>query len=205
MKFVIALAIFFLSLAASAGLATDVSATGNHGNTSSSATCDGDIAIPVNTVIWGKPQGSEHKLGSTDVKNGEYKLTVKAINQDSVHPDTDIIVRSSGSELVVKDVERKAFGQETADGTLTVSDGKVDVYVKLGQHKVFSGGVCVVLTLVPEEPPVTPPEEPAAEVEPQVLPAVLPAAGPGAMVVAVATLSTAGGYVGHYLANRRKN
>lgn len=220
MKFVIALSILFLSLVTSAGLPTSVSATGNYHETSP-AICEGDITIPVSTVVWGD-KGSEHKLGSANAENGEYKLTVKAINQDSVHPDSDIIVRSNGSELIVKDVERKAFGQDTADGTLTVSDGKVTAYVKLGKDKVFSGGVCVILTQIPQEDPkctipgkeeFSPedeecrenPEEPTPEVEePQVLPEVLPAAGPGAMVVAIATLSTVGGYAGHYLATRRK-
>jgi hypothetical protein len=168
------------------------------------------IEIPVDTIVRG-PSGSEHELEQLDVANGEYKLTVEAVNQSSEHPNSDIIVRSGQSQLTVKDVERKAFSSETAEGTLTVANGEVKLYVKLGADEVFSGGVKVMLTHVPPEtPPEEPedPEEPEKPEEPETpepeVPETLPETGAGGIVTTVATLSTLGGYLGHRFINRRK-
>lgn len=200
-----AIATVLLGLSAATAVA-DTAAAANYRNnkrhTSSIATCEGDITIPVKTIVRG-PKDSEHKLGTVEAQDGEYKLTVIAINQGSVHPNNDIIVRSGESELTVKDVERRAFGQETASGTLQVTDGKVSAYVKLGKDKVFSGGVCLVLTYLPPQQPEEPKEPKQSKEEDHVAePQVLPAAGPGAVVAAVATLSTVGGYLGHLLITR---
>lgn len=204
-RIIIVVGIAVLSFAA-APVVLPVYATAQ-AQTASTATAN-KIEIPVETVIWGA-KGSEHKLDTRNIANGEYKLTVEAVNQSSEHPDSDIIVRSGQSELTVKDVERKAFAHETAEGTLDVTGGKVTVYVKLGADKVFSGGVKVILTYVPPETPPEIPEEPEVPeepeaLEPEVLPETLPVTGPGSMVAAVATLSTLGGYLGHRLFSRRK-
>lgn len=116
------------------------------------------VTIPVDTVVRGEA-GKIYPLEKWDVVNGEYTVTVKAVNQKSEHPNSDIIVRSQKSQLTVEDVENEAFVEKTANGSLIVEDGQVHVYVKLGKDKVFSGGVEVVLTPVVAPAPEVPKEE----------------------------------------------
>jgi hypothetical protein len=161
------------------------------------------IEIPVSTVVRGANR-SEHELATRTIANGEYKLTVEAVNQDSEHPNTDIIVRSGQSELTVKDVEHKAFSKETANGTLTVESSEVAVYVMLGADEVFSGGVKVVLTYVPPVIPEEPkPEEPEIPETPGEQPETLPVTGP-TDVLKLAAFAGVGGYASHRFLRRRK-
>lgn len=156
------------------------------------------ISVPHGTVKHGD-KDSIHELASKNVVNGEYKVTVKSTNQSSVHPNSDIFVKSNGRTISVADVESKEFVEKTAEGTLYVTDGKVTVSVKLGQDKVFSGGVDIVLTKV-----VTPkPEEPKKEEPKAVAPAELPKTGTGAMLSAVAGVSALGYSVHAYASSRR--
>lgn len=132
-----------------------VSATYNHPKDDDNKVCEDvnkSIHIPVETVAWGD-KGSVKVLETKNVANGEYTVKVKSMNQESVHPDSDIIVRSNGSEVAVYDVESQAFVEEEADGTLKVTDGKVTVSIRFGKDKVFSGGVKVTLTAVCEPEP----------------------------------------------------
>lgn len=185
---------------------------------------DSVISIPLTTHVRGDA-GSTKQLESMSVKNGEYKVTVKAMNQRSTREGSDIIVRAGDSNVVVTNVESKAFQEKTASGTLIVKDGKVTVSVKFGKEKGFSGGVEVVLTEVvpekpeqpekpekpetpekpekPEEKPAPKPEEPKVEGVTDEKPAELPKTGMGATVAT--TMAVSGiGYAVHY-AYRRLN
>lgn len=113
---------------------------------------DKTISIPVDTVKRGD-DGSIHELVVKNIQNGTYSVAVKALNQSSVHPNSDIILQSGDSIVTVTDVEREKFLEETGEGSLVVENGKVVISVKLGEDKVFSGGVNVELTEVVEQEP----------------------------------------------------
>lgn len=184
------------------------------------------ITIPIDKVVRGD-SASENEVGARDIANGEYQVRVVSMNQESVHPDSDIIIRSGDSEVAVRDVESGAFKEGTAEGSLNVTDGKVAVYVKLGADKVFSGGVRVTLEAVeqppkaPEEPefPVTPeepvtPEVPETPEEPEApkpetpvgkgeTPKEIPSTGPAAIVSGVLGASSLAYAIQAYIRSRR--
>lgn len=179
------------------------------------------ISIPVSKVIDGE-SGKIYELATkSSVANGEYRVKVVATNQSSVHPNSDIIVRSGVSQVVVEDVEKEAFKSKDAKDVLNVIDESVTVYVQLGKDKKYSGGVEVVLEQVapaavedesakPEKvektektedkstqtpaPVAAAPSTPATTATPEAT--TLPEAGP-AGVGALAFLSSVIGYLGH--------
>ena len=153
------------------------------------------VTIPVSTIARGG-EGTEKVLITKQIPNGEYKVTVEATNQESVHPNTDIIVRSGPAEAtVIRDVERRAFQSETSADTLIVQNGEVVVSVKFGRDKVFSGGVKVTLTEVPPietEEPTVPQTSSTNTEEGKVLPASLPKTGAESMLVVFSGASGVG-------------
>lgn len=167
-----------------------------------------DIEIPITTHSKGD-QGSEKQLTTKAVKNGEYTVRVETMNQQSVHPNSDIVIRSGDSKVVVNDVESASFVEKNAEGTLTVGNDTVSVYVVFGADKVFSGGVKVVLTEVtpaeaeqpkeaekPEAKPVTEEKPEAEEIVSkgagEEAPQELPQTGPAAVLSGVAGASALG-------------
>lgn len=113
------------------------------------------IEIPIDTVVRGAP-GSEHLLITATVDpadvGAECSVVVEGVNNESVHPGTDLIVRSGTSEVVASDVERAPNAVTEATGTLVLGS-TVDVFVRLGADGVFSGGLVVTATCGPPEPP----------------------------------------------------
>ena len=111
------------------------------------------INIPIDTVIRGDVN-SMHVLEKQDVDRNLIGNTCKvyatAKNQHSVHPGNDLIISSNSSSVVLKNVEREANGLTTANGNLILGN-KLAVTLKLGQDKVFSGGMTVKLEC--KEPP----------------------------------------------------
>jgi hypothetical protein len=122
------------------------------------------IEIPLDTVVRGEP-GSVHQLTSVPVAAGdvgrECTVAAEGINNESVHPNSDLLVRSGNSEVVIPDVERAPNVRTEASGTLVLGS-EVSVAVRLGADGVFSGGG-VVMTLDCPEPPA---EGPVVTVEP---------------------------------------
>lgn len=197
---IIALGVAVIVAAAPVGA---VSATTSHQNVQdTSNVCQeaGQTVATIPVTSYGSGAvGSEKVLATKNVPNGEYKVHVAAENQGSIHPNTDMVVRSGNNTVVVTDIESVAFKKGTADGTLKVTDGKITVSVKFGKDGVFSGGVTVSLTCAekPVEPPVTPPvtppatpetpatpEAPAPTPTPEV-PAELPATGAAGVISSV--------------------
>ena len=86
---------------------------------------------------------------------GSCTVTVTGENNQSVHPNSDIIV-SSANEVTVADVERAAGTVTTpADGALLLGD-TITVRVRLGEDGVFSGGLLEVdFVCTPPPPPPT--------------------------------------------------
>ena len=83
------------------------------------------IQIPLDTVVRGAPE-SEHLLATVPVaaadQGKECEVVAESVNNSSTHPNTDLIVRSGGGEVVVPDVERAPNVTTEADGTLTLGD-----------------------------------------------------------------------------------
>jgi hypothetical protein len=81
----------------------------------------------------------------------ECSVVVEGLNNESVHPGTDLLVRSGTSEVVASDVERAPNAVTEATGTLVLGT-EVTVYVRLGPDGVFSGGLVVTAECEPVPP-----------------------------------------------------
>jgi hypothetical protein len=81
------------------------------------------IEIPLDTVVRGEP-GSVHQLTSVPVAAGdvgrECTVAAEGMNNESVHPNSDLLVRSGNSEVVIPDVERAPNVRTEATGTLVL-------------------------------------------------------------------------------------
>ena len=111
------------------------------------------LSVPVTTIIRGSV-GSVHELASKDVDQ-KYQgmvcdVNATAENQGSVHPGNNIIVSSNGNSVTLADVERSGGVITHADGKLELGS-KVEVSLKMGQDKVFSGGMDLNITCVEPE------------------------------------------------------
>ena len=121
-----------------------------------------DQVIPVDTIVRGGP-GDVIELMTVPVEADEVglvcQLTVTGENNPSEHPDTDLIITSGGVSLVIPDVEATA-NQTTRGGGEIVLGETVLIEVRLGPHRVFSGGLiltseCVAPTTTTVAPPTT--------------------------------------------------
>jgi LPXTG-motif cell wall-anchored protein len=105
--------------------------------------------IPLDTVVRGAPS-SEHLLATEQVapedQGRECSVVVEGLNNESTHPNTDVLVRSGGSEVVALDVRTEA------DGTIVLGT-EISAFVRLGADGVFSGGL--VVTVECAKPPPT--------------------------------------------------
>jgi hypothetical protein len=103
--------------------------------------------IPLDTVIRGD-EGSEHVVETATVPEEDLgrgcEVVVAGENNDSVHPNNDIIVESGGSSVEALDVEREPEAVTEATGTLTLGE-EITVSVRLGSDEVFSGGLMVTV------------------------------------------------------------
>jgi hypothetical protein len=105
------------------------------------------IEIPIDTVVRGAP-GSVHVLTTTPVAPEDVgrvcAVAAEGINNESVHPNSDLFVRSNTGEVVLADVERAPNVRTVATDTHTVGT-EITVAVRLGPDGVFSGGLVVEL------------------------------------------------------------
>lgn len=113
-----------------------------------------EIVIPVESIIRG-PEGTIALLATVavdpDLQGSECTVTGVGVNQDSIHPNTDILVSSGGGQVVLPDVEREPNFVIVAAGTLVLGPDIV-VEVRFGPDRVFSGGLDVVLTCTTPPP-----------------------------------------------------
>lgn len=168
----------------------------------------GPAPITVNQIIRGA-NGTTHQLATEPVPNVGMvcTVTITATNNQSVHPNTDIVVSSGTSTVTAPDVEHDADGIIHAAGSLTLGE-TVTVAVRLGADGVFSGGMtamfaCVtpppVTTTTTTAPPVTtttmvPPAPPTTTMMPPAPPTTvpgLPVTGPSAFTLILAVIGTA--------------
>ncbi len=111
------------------------------------------IEVPIDSHVRGR-NNSVHQLVTLAVEaslvGARCTAFVDTQNQVSVHPDSDILVDSGGTQVVVPDVERESFGVIHGQGVLTLGD-TVTVSVRLGTDRRFSGGL--TLTIDCDSPP----------------------------------------------------
>jgi LPXTG-motif cell wall-anchored protein len=130
----------------------------------------GVASVPLNTRIPATGHttpDSVHEVSSVKVDpalvRGQCEVTVTGANNESVHPNSDILIVSGNSAVTVPDVEALSnVGNIPADGVLTLGD-TITISVRLGEDGLFSGGTLVVdFDCVPPPPPTTttPPTSP---------------------------------------------
>jgi uncharacterized repeat protein (TIGR01451 family) len=103
-----------------------------------------DISIPIDTIVKAQP-GSETLLATVDSSDfAGLECTVSAVstNQDSTHPNNDLIVASDGTSVVLEDVEAVPGATINADGALLMGD-TVTVTLLMGEDRRFSAGITV--------------------------------------------------------------
>jgi hypothetical protein len=134
------------------------------------------IVIPIDTVVRA-PYESITRLAEIDVPSDLVGYTctgfATAVNQDSVHPNNDLILTSGETTAVLDDVEGSPNKVTPASGTLTLGDS-ITVDLLMGKDGVFSGGMAIVIdtnctaptttttttTTTKPTPPITPPSTP---------------------------------------------
>jgi hypothetical protein len=126
------------------------------------------IDVPVTSIVRGDA-GSTHQLADVAVDPAMQGLTCAVVadaeNNESVHPDTNLIVSSGGNSVQILDVEAVPNATTPADGTLVLGPELV-VSVTLGGDGVFSGGITVSLSCEPTPPPTVPPTSPPTTTAP---------------------------------------
>ncbi|MGH8870833.1 MAG: LPXTG cell wall anchor domain-containing protein [Acidimicrobiia bacterium] len=104
-----------------------------------------NLTIPIDTLVLA-PEGSTTILATAPVGDQFLGLvcTVAAMaeNQESVHPDNDLIVESGSSLVTLEDVEGTAGGVVIADGELELGS-EIVVSLIMGPDGVFSAGFVV--------------------------------------------------------------
>lgn len=112
------------------------------------------IVVDVTAEFHG-PEGSLHEASPPVAVPAGSVCDASAVyvNQSSTHPNTDIVLRSVPDELVIDDVELVAGVRSESRGGPLVSNGLVEVLVRLGPDEVSSGGFEV--TLECSEPPTS--------------------------------------------------
>lgn len=105
-----------------------------------------DLVVPVDTVLTGQSLGDEVLVASAAVPSELVGQTCDvqaiAVNQASIHPDNDLLIRTGSSSVVIPDVERAPNSVTPASGSVVLGTG-VDVYVRMGPSTVFSAGMDV--------------------------------------------------------------
>jgi hypothetical protein len=109
------------------------------------------------TVVTGE-FGSVHQVASSDVAadmvGDVCDVTASADNNGSVHPQSDLIVSSDGTQVTIANVEAVPGAVTIANGELTLGS-TITVSVRLGPDGVFSGGGSVELVCTDASPAPT--------------------------------------------------
>jgi len=134
----------------------------------------GAFTVPPSAITDGT-QGEVRLLSTQNVDPADVgkdcQVTVVSTNNESLHPNSDLIVQSGTSSMVAPDVEHDTtshtfVGQLTLGTTITVS-------VRFGPDGIYSGGSTVDTTCPATQP--VPETQPAAEAASSPPPATAPA------------------------------
>ena len=123
-----------------------------------------DIVIPIDTVVR-SDEGVLTQLASVAVDpelvGASCVVSAEADNNESVHPNNDIIVSSGSDQVELLDVEGADSLVTIASGTLTLGE-TVLLTLRMGSDRVFSGGITVTIDCetVPEPTTTTTVPEP---------------------------------------------
>jgi hypothetical protein len=118
---------------------------------------DGTIEIAIDGVVTGA-EGEVVEVASqpidADLVGAECSGTLTIANNDSVHPNNDLILTSGDDEEVITDVESEPEGTLTLDETLTLGE-TLTISLRLGPEGVSSGGLTLILTCAQVEETTT--------------------------------------------------
>jgi hypothetical protein len=120
-----------------------------------------DIIVDERVPATGRAApGSVHPVGSDDVDpslvGATCDVNVNLANNQSVHPNSDLLISSGSNTVVALDVERDADAIiDTTPGTLLLEDDTITVSVRLGPDGLFSGGFTISFACTPPTPPTT--------------------------------------------------
>lgn len=126
-----------------------------------------DLTVPIDTVVRGD-EGDVIEVASVSVPEELVGDTCAATlvdeNNESTHPNNDLIFTSGSWTATVPDVESEADSSTEIDGEITLGETIV-VEVRLGSDGVFSGGLTLTLDCEDEIPATTvaPTTEPPAQ------------------------------------------
>jgi hypothetical protein len=122
--------------------------------TPTASAADVGLEIPIDTVIRDDP-GTAHVMASHDVDPSllgrQCNVSKTAMNQHSVHPENDLIVRSGDTESILRDIESEPNATVVGEGTLVLGD-EIVVSLLLGPDGVFSATLSIVLDCQEPEP-----------------------------------------------------
>lgn len=108
----------------------------------------GDIEISLGDQVASGSPGQEVTLTTRDVPSDLVGRTCEgsygSTNNSSVHPNTDLVIRSGGTSVTIGDVEAAAGGTTTSSGPLTLGP-TITVSVVLGPDGIASLGETLVL------------------------------------------------------------
>jgi hypothetical protein len=178
-----------------------------------------EITIPITTVVRA-PEGSVTELESRSVPEEFVGQSCAVIgesqNQDSVHPNNDLLVVSGGSSATLPDVERESGGRIVGSGRVVLGS-EIVVSLVMGSDEVFSAGMVIFVdcspietttTTIPDEvlptvvtPTTLPPEVLPTEV---VAPSTLPFTGAESDDLALIALALTGTGILFLVATRSK-
>jgi len=118
--------------------------------------------IPIDTVIY-EPPGSFTVLADVETPPELIGATclgfAAAENQESVHPNNDIIIETGASTSTLEDVEGAPNKVTDATGAITLGP-RVKLTLHMGEDGVFSGGLVVVIDVNCTPPTTLPPPAP---------------------------------------------
>jgi hypothetical protein len=120
------------------------------------------FVIPIDTVIF-EPPGSFTVLADVETPPELIGATclgfAAAENQESVHPNNDIIIETGSSVATLEDVEGEPNKVTDATGAITLGPS-VKLTLHMGGDGVFSGGLIVVIDVNCTPPTTLPPPVP---------------------------------------------
>lgn len=112
------------------------------------------LDIPIDTVIRDDPNGPVGVIHHLDTRSvpSEFQgqeCTARSVglNQESAHPDNDLIISSGGTEVVIPDVESDPAATVDAQGTLILGSDVV-VNLRMGPDHTFSAGLIVEIRCI---------------------------------------------------------
>jgi hypothetical protein len=116
-----------------------------------------EISIPVETIVKAT-QGSTTHLATAEVPedfaNHVCQVRAYAQNQESTHPDNDLLVESGDSQVLLADVEAEPNQVIDAEQALELGE-VITVSLIMGPDEVFSAGIEVQVECLPAETTTT--------------------------------------------------